>query len=71
VIIVSARGGIYSNGPMKSLDYQETYLLTVLGFIELTDVSFVRAEGIAQGGDRDAAMQAAEVQLFAAVQNAA
>ena len=71
VIIVSARGGFYSDGPMKALDYQETYLTAVLGFIGLTDISFVRAEGVGRSEGGDAAMQAAELQLAAAVQNAA
>ena len=51
VIIVSSRGGIYSEGPMKAMDHQESYLTAVLGFIGLTDVSFVRAEGVAMGED--------------------
>ena len=33
VIIVSSRGGVYSDGPMKSMDYQETYLKAIFGFI--------------------------------------
>ena len=45
VFIVSARGGVYSDGPMKAMDFQEPYLRTVLGFIGLTDVTFVRSEG--------------------------
>jgi FMN-dependent NADH-azoreductase len=71
VIVVSVRGGIYTEGPRKAMDYQETYLQTVLGFVGLTDVSFVRAEGIAMGPEAaNAAMQAAEVQL-AEITNAA
>ena len=46
VIIVSARGGVYSDGPMKALDYQEPYLRAILGLIGLTNISFVRAEGV-------------------------
>lgn len=49
VIIVSSRGGVYSEGPMTFMDHQETYLKAVLGFVGLTDVSFVRAEGVAMG----------------------
>ena len=49
VIVVSARGGIYSDGPFKSFDHQETYLQAVFGFLGLTDVSFIRAEGVALG----------------------
>jgi FMN-dependent NADH-azoreductase len=72
VILVSARGGVYSDGPMKSLDYQETYLKSVLGFIGLADVTFVRAEGVAKGPDGlNAAMQSAEAQVSEALRHAA
>lgn len=50
VIIASARGGIYSNGsPASALDFQEPYLSTVFGFLGVTDIEFVRAEGVAMG----------------------
>ncbi len=72
VIIVSSRGGVYSAGPMKMMDYQETYLKAVFGFLGLADVSFVRAEGVAMGPEAAAAaMQAAEAQLGVAIGAAA
>lgn len=68
VIVALARGGVYSDDRMKAFDYQETYLRTVLGFIGLTNISFVRAEGVAAGPDGALhAMQTAESQLAAAV----
>lgn len=64
VIVVSARGGVYSSGPMAALDHQETYMRSVLAFIGLTDVTFVRAEGISMGPDAAAhAMEQAEGQV--------
>lgn len=64
VIVVSARGGVYSEGPMKAMDHQEAYLKAVLGFIGLHDVVFVRAEGVALGEDTArAAVQAAQGQV--------
>ena len=72
VIIVSTRGGVYSEGPMKMMDYQETYLRAVLGFLGLTDIAFVRAEGVAMGpAAAQAAMQIAETQLGEAVRKVA
>jgi FMN-dependent NADH-azoreductase len=72
VIIVSSRGGVYSDGPMKIMDYQETYLKAVLGFIGLHDVSFVRAEGVAMGEDAAKnAVQLAETQLADTVKKVA
>lgn len=44
VIVASARGGIYT--AMPQADFQEAYLRHVLGFIGITDVAFVRAEGL-------------------------
>ena len=50
VIVASSRGGMYSTNPaMASLDHQESYLKTVFGFFGVTDVRFVRAEGVAMG----------------------
>jgi FMN-dependent NADH-azoreductase len=46
VVIVSSRGGIYSDGPMQALDFQEAYLRKVFGFIGVTDIEVVRAEGV-------------------------
>ena len=47
--VVVARGGIYSNGPMKAFDFQEPYLRQILAFIGITDVTFVHVEGLAFG----------------------
>lgn len=57
VIVVESRGGLYSAGPAQALDFQEPYLRQLLGFIGLTDVTFVRAEKIGYGPDaRDQAV---------------
>jgi FMN-dependent NADH-azoreductase len=72
VIIVSSRGGVYSDGPMKSMDYQETYLKAIFGFIGLHDVSFIRSEGAAMGEDAaKIAAQSAEKQLAETVKKVA
>jgi FMN-dependent NADH-azoreductase len=55
VIVVLTRGGVYSSSEAgRALEHQETYLQTVLGFLGITDVRFVRAEGVAMGADRKA-----------------
>ncbi|MBE1161198.1 FMN-dependent NADH-azoreductase [Dyella acidiphila] len=46
LIIVSSRGGVYSAGPAAGMDFQETYLRTLFGFLGVTDVEFIRAEGV-------------------------
>ncbi|CAN7145059.1 FMN-dependent NADH-azoreductase [Rhizobium sp. LjRoot98] len=62
VIVASTRGGHYSgSSPISAMDHQETYLSTVFGFIGITDVEFVRAEGLAISPDsKEAAITEAE-----------
>jgi FMN-dependent NADH-azoreductase len=50
VFIASSRGSVYASGtPAAALEHHESYLTGVLSFIGLSDVSIVRAEGIALG----------------------
>jgi FMN-dependent NADH-azoreductase len=51
VIVASTRGGHYSAGPAAVLDHQESYLSAVLGFLGITDIEFVRAEGLNLGAE--------------------
>lgn len=47
VIIASVRGGFYNaESGLAALDHQEAYLKTVFGFLGVTDIEFVRAEGV-------------------------
>ncbi len=55
VIVASSRGGFYGpQTPIAFLDHQENYLRGVFGFFGITDVTFIRAEGIALGPDQRA-----------------
>jgi FMN-dependent NADH-azoreductase len=49
VYLVMARGGIYSDGPMRAFNFQDTYLKAALGFIGLTDIEVIAIEGVAFG----------------------
>jgi len=50
VIVASSRGGFYGPGsPTAALDHQESYLRAVFGFLGITDITFIRAEGVAIG----------------------
>jgi FMN-dependent NADH-azoreductase len=51
VYIFTSRGGVYSTGPAKAMDFHETYLRAVLGFIGLTDIHFIHSEGLAMGDE--------------------
>ena len=65
VIIASSRGGLYGpETPSAFLDHQESYLRGIFGFFGITDVRFVRAEGINLGPDkREAAIGAAREEI--------
>ena len=67
VIVASARGGVYSTSDAgNAMEHQESYLKTILGFMGVTDVRFVRAEGLAMGeAAKTAALAAAELDLIA------
>jgi FMN-dependent NADH-azoreductase len=49
VIVFTASGGVYSAGPGAAFDHLASYLRAVLGFLGMTDVQFVQAEGVAMG----------------------
>ena len=50
VYVALTRGGKYRNTPS---DTQVPYLATVLGFLGMTDVHYVYAEGLAMGADAE------------------
>jgi FMN-dependent NADH-azoreductase len=52
-IVVSTRGGFYAGTAYEAaMDHQEAYLRTVLNFLGITDVSYVRAEGVAVSAEK-------------------
>ena len=63
--IASARGGLYADGgPAAALEHHESYLRGVLGFIGITDVTVVRAEGVRINAEaKAAAIDAARAEI--------
>jgi FMN-dependent NADH-azoreductase len=59
VIIVTSRGGFYGPGtPAEAAEHVQTYLRAVFGFLGVTDLEFIVAEGLNVGPDQRAqAMQ--------------
>ena len=57
VYVAMSSGGIYSEGPSAGYDFVAPYLKAVLGFLGMTDVTVVRAEGLAIPGVQDTAVQ--------------
>ncbi|TDP03310.1 FMN-dependent NADH-azoreductase [Flavobacterium sp. 245] len=47
VYLSIASGAVFSEGPMKSYDFSESYLRTIFGFLGMTDVTTFRVEGTA------------------------
>lgn len=58
-VIVSTRGGRYSEGHAVGLDHQEVYLQQMLAFLGIRDVRWVRAEGLGSSSMDEAALRAA------------
>jgi FMN-dependent NADH-azoreductase len=64
--LVVARGGVYSHDSMRALNFQDTYLKVVLGFIGITDVEVIAVEGIAFGPEvTEKALNAARARVNA------
>lgn len=55
VILASSRGGFYGvQTPRADFDFQEAYLRQLFGFLGITDIEVVRAEGVAVGAEQKA-----------------
>ena len=51
VYVFIASGGVYSQGPAAGYDHLTTYLRAALGFLGMTDITFIVAEGVSMGED--------------------
>lgn len=73
VIVASTRGGVYATSDAgNAMEHQESYLKTIFGFLGVTDVRFVRAEGLAMGdAAKAAALSAAQANITEHTQMAA
>jgi FMN-dependent NADH-azoreductase len=60
VYVISASGGVLSNGPM---DFLGPYLKAVLGFIGLTEVALIQAEGFNDPRQKDQAFAKAQKKM--------
>jgi len=67
VILAIARGGFYGPGaPIAAYEHAETYLRSAFGFLGITDLEVVAAEGLAVGPEqRHAAITEAEQRIAA------
>lgn len=65
VALLSARGGVYSEGPMADIELANKYVRTVLGFWGISNVTEVIVEGHNQFPDKAAELVAAGVEKAA------
>lgn len=72
VYLVTAAGGVFSEGDWAPFDFQTGYLRHLLGFIGLTDVEIIRVEGTVFGPEAaKAAIAATEAQVRSLLEKAA
>ncbi|HEY1142237.1 MAG TPA: FMN-dependent NADH-azoreductase [Lysobacter sp.] len=70
MVIASGRGGIY--GENSPADFQEAYLRQVFGFLGVSDIEFIRAEGVAYSPQhRTDALEGAKAAIQAPLREAA
>jgi FMN-dependent NADH-azoreductase len=63
-VVIESRAGFYSEGVAAAMDNQEPHIRTLLGFMGIDRVSWVRAEKLAFGPDAaEQAIEAARAQL--------
>jgi len=66
VVVITSRGSAYEKGTAReAFDFQEPYLRHILGFIGLTDVTFIHAEN--QAGEEAAVFFAAAAERIGAI----
>ncbi|WP_372660817.1 FMN-dependent NADH-azoreductase [Cohnella sp.] len=49
---IQARGGVYSEGPAKEMEFGDRYIQTIFNFVGITDMYSVIAEGFSQMPDK-------------------
>lgn len=69
LLVVTAQGGSYRPGtPTGGYNFHEPYLRAIFGFIGITDVSFIYADGLAMGDEaRDKSLAAARAEIHGAI----
>jgi FMN-dependent NADH-azoreductase len=70
VVVIQSRAGAYSEGDAAVMDGQEPHLRTLLGFMGLNDVTWVRAEKLAFGPEAAEQSTAAAVAQLRALAGA-
>ncbi len=51
MIVISTSGGTYTSKETQPLEHEEPYLRTIFNFVGITDITFIKAEGMDMGND--------------------
>ncbi len=63
-VVIESRAGFYGDGPAAAMDSQEPHIRTLLGFMGIEDVTFVRVEKLAFGPEAaEQSIEAATAEL--------
>ena len=46
MLVITSRGGQYDSEATRKLDFQEPYLRAIFGLVGITDITFIKAEGM-------------------------
>jgi FMN-dependent NADH-azoreductase len=65
MLVITSQGGYYRPGSeAEAYNFHEPYLRTIFGFIGVTDISFIYADGLAMGEEaRDKSVAAARAEI--------
>ena len=54
MIVITSRGGDYRSESARGVDFQEPYLRTIFGFVGIKDITFINAQPMDMGPERQA-----------------
>ncbi len=70
MMVITSRGGQYTDPDSSAYDFQDPYLRTIMGFIGITDISFIIAQPMDLGGRETARQRLEEAVALAREQGA-
>jgi FMN-dependent NADH-azoreductase len=70
LLVIAASGSVFRPGtPFESYNFHEPYLRTVFGFIGITDVTFINADGLNGSEAREKSLAEAQAAIQTAIAN--
>jgi FMN-dependent NADH-azoreductase len=70
LLVIAASGSVFRAGtPFAPYNFHEPYLRTVFGFIGITDITFIQADGLNTDEGREKSLAEAEAEIQATIAN--